>query len=42
MSEKQNWKETIGKVVYALLGGMCSMLCVMGYYPLVPAFYAVC
>lgn len=42
MNEKQNWKETIGSVVYALLGGLSSALCVMGYYPLVPAFYAVC
>lgn len=42
MSEKQSWKETIGKIVYAILGGMSSMLCVIGCYPLVPAFYAAC
>ena len=29
-------------VCYGLIGLVASMLCVMGYYPLVPAFYASC
>ncbi len=42
MNAKQNWLEVMGKVVYCLLGTLCSLVCVLGYYPLVPAFYASC
>ncbi|MCM1282980.1 MAG: SpoIIE family protein phosphatase [Muribaculaceae bacterium] len=42
MNTKRNWTEILGKGVYALLGAMSSLLCVMGCYPLVPAFYAAC
>lgn len=34
--------EGIGSVGCAVLGACSSMLCVLGYYPLVPAFYAGC
>lgn len=36
------WPEVLGRLVYGLLGALSSMLCIMGYYPLVPAFYAGC
>lgn len=42
MSTKSKWMEGIGRVVCALLGMCSSMVCVLGYYPLVPAFYAGC
>lgn len=42
MSAKRKFTEGIGKVLGALLGACSSMLCVLGYYPLVPAFYAGC
>lgn len=42
MSERPSWNEIVEKVIYALLAGASSMLCVMGCYPLVPAYYAVC
>lgn len=42
MESKNNWMELTGKVVYALLAALSSALCIMGYFPLVPAFYAVC
>lgn len=42
MSTKSKFMEGIGKVGSALLGMCSSMLCVLGYYPLVPAFYAGC
>lgn len=32
----------IGKMIYAVFGLAVSMLCIMGYYPVVPAFYAAC
>ena len=32
----------IGTWIYAVCGLVASMLCVMGYYPCVPAFYAAC
>lgn len=35
-------REWAGRTLYAALGMLSSMLCVMGYYPLVPAFYAAC
>lgn len=42
MDAKRNWQEQMGKVAYGVLAAMSSMLCIMGYYPLVPAFYATC
>ncbi len=42
MVEKQDWSRLAQNALYALLGGLCSLAGVMGYYPLVPAFYAVC
>lgn len=42
MNAKRNWLEVIGRVVYCVLGALCSLVCVLGYYPLVPAFYASC
>lgn len=42
METRNKWMEAAGKVGYALLGALSSMLCVMGYYPLVPALYASC
>lgn len=41
MDVKNKWMELTGKVVDALLAAFASVLCIMGYYPLVPAFYAV-
>ena len=32
----------IGKMIYAVFGLAASMLCIMGYYPVVPAFYTAC
>lgn len=42
MDAKNKWMDLTGKVVYVLIALFSSALCVMGYYPLVPAFYAVC
>lgn len=42
MNTRSRLTEGIGKVGCALLGACSSMLCVLGYYPLVPAFYAGC
>lgn len=30
------------KMIYAVFGLAASMLCIMGYYPVVPAFYTAC
>lgn len=32
----------IVKMIYAVFGLAASMLCIMGYYPVVPAFYTAC
>ena len=40
MDTKNNWMDVGEKIVYALLAALGSMVCVMGYYPLVPAIYA--
>ena len=42
MSTQSKLTEGVGKVGCAVLGACSSMLCVLGYYPLVPAFYAGC
>ena len=46
MSTKQGrMKQTgtwAGNLMYGILGLAANLLCVMGYYPLVPAFYAAC
>lgn len=42
MSTQNKVTESIGKVGCAILGACSSMLCVLGYYPLVPAFFAGC
>lgn len=42
MSTQNKIVEGLGKVVCAILGACSSLLCILGYYPLVPAFYAGC
>lgn len=42
MSTQNRMMEGIGRVGIAVLGACSSMLCILGYYPLVPAFYAGC
>ncbi len=42
MDAKNKWMELTGKAGDALLAVCSSLLCIMGYYPLVPAYYAVC
>ena len=42
MSTQNRMMEGLGKVGIAVLGACSSMLCILGYYPLVPAFYAGC
>lgn len=42
MNTKRNRLEMIGKGAYGLMGFATSLFGVMGYYPLVPAFYATC
>ncbi len=41
MDAGNKWMELTGKAGYAVLAALCSAVCIMGYYPLVPAFYAV-
>ena len=42
MSTQNKVMEAIGKAGCAILGVCSCMLCVLGYYPLVPAFFAGC
>ena len=40
--KKAGEKRLLGQILYALFGLLASRICVMGYYPFVPAFYAAC
>lgn len=40
--QSMGWTKPAGQLLYGILGALSSILCVMGYYPLVPAFYAGC
>ena len=41
-TQSLGWTKRAGQLIYGILGALSSMLCVMGCYPLVPAFYAGC
>lgn len=40
MKEKNVLLRMVKEVLRAVLGFFCSMICLMGYYPFVPAFFA--
>ncbi len=42
MNTEKNWMNVMVKVCYGGMGVVCSLICIMGYYPLLPAFYGAC
>ena len=42
MNENETWWEILKKFGLAILAGLSSLFCIMRYYPLVTAMYAVC
>ena len=42
MNTEKKWMNVMVKVCYGGMGVVCSLICIMGYYPLLPAFYGAC
>ena len=42
MNTKKKWMDVMVKIGYGGMGVVCSLICIMGYYPLLPAFYGAC
>ena len=42
MKSTDRLQKTVMGIVQGAAGFLCSMVCIMGHYPLVPAFYAAC
>lgn len=40
MESENEIRKIVGKVAQAIAGFLCSYICILGYYPLLPAFYA--